>query len=187
MESVIIAGFAIAIVAIWLPNHWGSWRKPPPVIQDQGTEYVLQLLCFLIVFKIAATALCLGSGMHGGVFGPALCIGAMVGAARHGGCQLTRSLHSPAWAPASAPLSAPMHHPDQFELNQTTRRHRRHGRRGHQQPRYQQIFRSILLVSSSGCRFDINAGREVLILNAAAFAKMETDFKPFPPMPIWPQ
>ena len=60
-----IAGFAIAIVAIWLPNLLGLVEETTTqVIQDQGTEYVLQLLCFLIVFKIAATALCLGSGMH---------------------------------------------------------------------------------------------------------------------------
>ena len=77
-----LAGLAIAIVAIWLPNLLGLVEETTTqVIQDRGTEYVLQLLCFLIVFKIAATALCLSCGMHGGVFGPALCIGAMVGAA----------------------------------------------------------------------------------------------------------
>jgi len=73
---------AIGLVAIWLPNLLGLVEETTTqVIQDQGREYVLQLLCFLIIFKIAATAICLGCGMHGGVFGPALCIGAMVGAA----------------------------------------------------------------------------------------------------------
>jgi len=77
-----LAGLAIAIVALWLPNLLGLVEETTTqVIQDQGVEYILQVLCLLIIFKIAATALCLSCGMHGGVFGPALCIGAMVGAA----------------------------------------------------------------------------------------------------------
>jgi CIC family chloride channel protein len=76
-----LAGLAIGIVAIWLPNLLGLVEETTAqVIQDQGREYVLELLCILIVLKIAETALCLGYGMHGGVFGPALCIGTMVGA-----------------------------------------------------------------------------------------------------------
>ena len=77
-----MAGMAIGIVAIWLPNLLGLVEETTTqVIQDQGVEYTLKLLSLLIVFKIASTALCLGTGMHGGVFGPALCFGAMVGAA----------------------------------------------------------------------------------------------------------
>ena len=78
----ILAGLAIGIVALWLPNLLGLVEETTTqVIQDEGVEYILQVLCLLIIFKIAATALCLSCGMHGGVFGPALCIGAMVGAA----------------------------------------------------------------------------------------------------------
>ena len=77
-----LAGLAIGMVAIWLPNLLGLVEETTTqVIQDKGLEYGFQLLCLLIVFKIASTALCLGTGMHGGVFGPALCFGAMVGAA----------------------------------------------------------------------------------------------------------
>jgi len=77
-----LAGLAIGIVAIWLPNLLGLVEETTTqVIQDQGVEYTLKLLSLLILFKIASTALCLGTGMHGGVFGPALCFGAMVGAA----------------------------------------------------------------------------------------------------------
>ena len=77
-----LAGLAIGLVAIWLPNLLGLVEETTTqVIQDKGLEYVFHLLCLLIIFKIAATALCLSCGMHGGVFGPALCIGAMVGAA----------------------------------------------------------------------------------------------------------
>jgi CIC family chloride channel protein len=78
----VLAGLAIGLVAIWLPNLLGLVEETTTqVIQDQGVEYTLKLLSLLIVFKIASTALCLGTGMHGGVFGPALCFGAMVGAA----------------------------------------------------------------------------------------------------------
>ena len=77
-----LAGLAIGMVAIWLPNLLGLVEETTTqVIQDKGLEYGFQLLCLLIGFKIASTALCLGTGMHGGVFGPALCFGAMVGAA----------------------------------------------------------------------------------------------------------
>ena len=77
-----LAGLAIGMVAIWLPTLLGLVEETTTqVIQDKGLEYGFQLLCLLIVFKIASTALCLGTGMHGGVFGPALCFGAMVGAA----------------------------------------------------------------------------------------------------------
>ena len=77
-----LAGLAIGMVAIWLPTLLGLVEETTTqVIQDKGLEYGFQLLCLLIGFKIASTALCLGTGMHGGVFGPALCFGAMVGAA----------------------------------------------------------------------------------------------------------
>ena len=179
-----IAGFAIAIVAIWLPNLLGLVEETTTqVIQDQGAEYVLQLLCFLIVFKIAATALCLGSGMHGGVFGPALCIGAMVGAALAmaydasyyqifalagmGAC-----ISSVVGAPIATILIV-------FELNQNysvatavmvavvisnlvTNKY---------------FARSFFLFQVQAAGFDINAGREVLILQRRKIREvMETEY-----------
>ena len=184
-----IAGFAIAIVAIWLPNLLGLVEETTTqVIQDQGTEYVLQLLCFLIVFKIAATALCLGSGMHGGVFGPALCIGAMVGAALAmaydasyyqifalagmGAC-----ISSVVGAPIATILIV-------FELNQNysvatavmvavvisnlvTNKY---------------FARSYFLFQVQAAGFDINAGREVLILQRRRIREvMETGFQTISP------
>jgi CIC family chloride channel protein len=42
-------------------------------------DLVLKLLVLLAVLKIVATALCYGSGNAGGIFGPSLFIGAMIG------------------------------------------------------------------------------------------------------------
>lgn len=184
-----LAGLAIGIVALWLPNLLGLVEETTSqVIQDQGTEYVLQLLCLLILFKIAATALCLSCGMHGGVFGPALCIGAMVGAALAmaydaeyyqifalagmGAC-----ISSVVGAPIATILIV-------FELNQNysvatavmvavvisnlvTNKY---------------FARSFFLFQVQAAGFDINAGREVLILQRRRIREvMEEDFRTIEP------
>lgn len=51
---------------------------------DGGMGYVLPMLGVLVVMKIAATALTLGSGGSGGVFAPSLVIGALTGFLFHG-------------------------------------------------------------------------------------------------------
>ncbi|MDP6035935.1 MAG: chloride channel protein [Verrucomicrobiota bacterium] len=184
-----IAGLSIGIIAIWLPNLLGLVEETTSqVIQDQGVEYTLKLLCLLIVFKIASTALCLGSGMHGGVFGPALCFGAMVGAAfamiydpsqyqifalaSMGAC-----ISSVVGAPISTILIV-------FELNQNysvatavmvsvvvsnlvTNRF---------------FARSFFLFQVQAAGFDINAGREVLILGRRTIREvMESQFHTIDP------
>ena len=165
------AGLAIGIVAIWLPNLMGLVEETTTqVIQDEGEQYVFQMLCFLIVFKIASTAFCLSCGMHGGIFGPSLCIGAMVGAA----CALaTVPSYYPIFALAGmgacissvigAPISTIL---IVFELNQNysvatavmvavvvsnliTNRF---------------FSRSFFVHQVFTAGFDVNAGREVLIL-----------------------
>ena len=179
-----LAGLAIGIVAIWLPNLLGLVEETTTqVIQDQGVEYTLQLLCLLIVFKIASTVLCLGSGMHGGVFGPALCFGAMVGAAfamafDHSQYQIFAlagmgaCISSVVGAPISTILIV-------FELNQNysvatavmvavvvsnlvTNRF---------------FARSFFLYQVQAAGHDINAGREVLILQQRKIREvMDTQF-----------
>ncbi len=180
----VLAGLSIGIVAIWLPNLLGLVEETTTqVIQDRGVEYTLKLLCFLIVFKIASTALCLGCGMHGGVFGPALCFGAMIGAAfamiydqsqyqifalaSMGAC-----ISSVVGAPISTILIV-------FELNQNysvatavmvsvvvsnlvTNRF---------------FARSFFLFQVQAAGFDINAGREVMILQRRTISEvMEAKF-----------
>jgi len=184
-----LAGLAIGIVAIWLPNLLGLVEETTTqVIQDQGNEYVFKLLCLLIVFKIASTALCLGTGMHGGVFGPALCFGAMVGAAfamvydqtqyqifalaGMGAC-----ISSVVGAPISTILIV-------FELNQNysvatavmvavvvsnliTNRF---------------FARSFFIYQVQAAGFNINAGREVMILQRRTIREvMETKFHTIEP------
>ncbi len=180
------AGLAIGIVAIWLPNLLGLVEETTTqVIQDieKPLEFGLQILCLLIVFKIGSTALCLGTGMHGGVFGPALCFGAMVGAtfalmvdpnqyqifalAGMGAC-----ISSVVGAPISTILIV-------FELNQNytaatavmvavvvsnlvTNRY---------------FARSYFIYQVQAAGFDVNAGREVNILQRRTIREvMEPEF-----------
>ena len=72
-----LAGVAIGLVGYFLPHVFGTGF---PAIEGalQG-ELALWLLAVLIFAKIVATSLTLGSGFSGGVFAPALFIGAMLG------------------------------------------------------------------------------------------------------------
>ena len=185
-----IAGLSIGIIAIWLPNLLGLVEETTTqVIQDRGVEYTLNLLCLLIVFKIASTALCLGSGMHGGVFGPALCFGAMVGAAFALVINQPDQYQIFALASMGACISSVVGAPIStilivFELNQNysvatavmvavvvsnlvTNRF---------------FARSFFLFQVQAAGFDINAGREVLILGRRTIREvMESKFHTIDP------
>jgi CIC family chloride channel protein len=175
-----LAGLAIGIVAIWLPNLLGLVEETTTqVIQDQGVEYTLKLLSLLIVFKIASTALCLGTGMHGGVFGPALCFGAMVGAAFALGINQPDQYQIFALAGMGACISSVVGAPIStilivFELNQNytaatavmvavvvsnlvTNRF---------------FARSYFIYQVQAAGFDINAGREVNILQRRTISEV---------------
>jgi chloride channel protein, CIC family len=74
-----LAGGAVGVVALWLPEVLGvGYEATDRVLSNQ---YGLQLVLILAIAKAAATALCLGSNFGGGIFSPALVLGAMVGAA----------------------------------------------------------------------------------------------------------
>ncbi|MEK9897084.1 MAG: chloride channel protein, partial [Burkholderiaceae bacterium] len=62
----------------WLPQLLGSGMSTVEAVI--AGQLGLGLLVLLIVGKCAMTSLCLGFGFYGGVFAPALFIGAMVGA-----------------------------------------------------------------------------------------------------------
>ena len=74
-----VGGLAIGIMALWIPEVLG--------IGYGVTESALLLhlslwaLIAIGIAKVAATAICLGFGFGGGIFSPALVIGAMVGGA----------------------------------------------------------------------------------------------------------
>ena len=74
-----LAGAAIGLMALWLPEVLGVGYEATD--RALSNQYELQFVLILAIAKTAATALCLGSSFGGGIFSPALVIGALVGAA----------------------------------------------------------------------------------------------------------
>ncbi len=73
------AGALLGILAIWLPEILGIGQQTLRFTIIPEAFDTVQLTLLLIA-KIAGTALCLGFGFTGGVFSPALLIGALFGA-----------------------------------------------------------------------------------------------------------
>ena len=74
-----IAGLAVGAIALLCPQVLGVGYEATD--RALNGEFGLWLLFGIIVAKIAATGLSIGSGFGGGVFSPSLMLGAMVGAA----------------------------------------------------------------------------------------------------------
>jgi chloride channel protein, CIC family len=75
----VFTGFVLGVVAIWLPEVMGfGYDTIGSVLQ--GAMPPLIILIGLFVAKLFLTPFCLGGGFFGGVFAPALFIGAMFGA-----------------------------------------------------------------------------------------------------------
>ncbi len=76
----IIGGLIIGITALYLPQILGiGYETVEAMLQD--VEFSLQLLILLLVVKLAMTAISAGSGFVGGVFAPAMFLGASLGSA----------------------------------------------------------------------------------------------------------
>jgi CIC family chloride channel protein len=76
------AGVAVGIIGIFAPQTLETgygWIQE--VIDGNFTEISLLLLLLLPLLKVVTTSLTVGSGTSGGVFGPAVFIGGMLGAA----------------------------------------------------------------------------------------------------------
>ena len=74
-----LAGFAVGIVALEVPEVFGIGRESLRfAIIEQA--FSLPELSVILLAKIAVTIICLGFGMAGGVFAPALLIGIIFGA-----------------------------------------------------------------------------------------------------------
>jgi CIC family chloride channel protein len=74
-----VGGLALGLIGFWLPQVFGTGFR---TIEDAvNGNIALPLLIVLIFAKILATSLSLGSGSSGGVFAPALFIGAVLGGA----------------------------------------------------------------------------------------------------------
>jgi chloride channel protein, CIC family len=74
-----IAGLVVGVIALGLPQVVG----PGYYFIDQAMhdQYVWQMLALLAIFKLMATLVSFVSGTPGGMFAPALFIGAMIGGA----------------------------------------------------------------------------------------------------------
>ncbi len=74
-----VGGLLIGIIAIWLPEVLGvGYDTTDAALKGQLTIFMMLTLIFA---KTAATAIALGSRFGGGVFSPALYLGAMTGGA----------------------------------------------------------------------------------------------------------
>ena len=75
----VAGGLGVGLMGFFVPGVLGVGYDV--VERALNGDMVLRLLVILAVLKIVATALCYGSGNAGGIFGPALFIGAMMGGA----------------------------------------------------------------------------------------------------------
>ncbi len=72
------AGMVVGIVAIWIPE---VMQVGDSVVFDsiRNDVFYLQQMLVILIAKLLLTALCLGFGMAGGIFSPALVIGILMG------------------------------------------------------------------------------------------------------------
>ncbi len=76
----LLGGLCIGLVALKLPQIMGiGYETIEAMLQD--VEFSLRLLVILLLTKLIVTAISLGSGLVGGVFAPAMFLGASLGAA----------------------------------------------------------------------------------------------------------
>jgi chloride channel protein, CIC family len=76
----VIAGLLVGVVGLFLPQILGVGYETIGVVLN-GNHLGIWLLIALMVAKLILTPVCIGSGFPGGVFAPALFIGATLGAA----------------------------------------------------------------------------------------------------------
>ena len=81
-----LAGALLGVAAIWIPEVLGIGGDTVRAVLA-GEVMPGDRLLLLLVAKILATALCIGFGFAGGVFAPALFIGALFGAFAAGGAE----------------------------------------------------------------------------------------------------
>ena len=75
----VIGGIILGTVALQLPQILGVDYGTVEQILT-GSNFSITLLCWLLIVKLIATAISLGSGFVGGVFAPAMFLGACLGA-----------------------------------------------------------------------------------------------------------
>jgi CIC family chloride channel protein len=75
----VIGGATVGVMGFFVPEVMGVGYNHVDKVLNGGV--VLKMVVLFAVLKIVATAVCYASGNAGGIFGPALFIGAMMGAA----------------------------------------------------------------------------------------------------------
>lgn len=76
----VVGGVCVGVVALWFPQILGiGYETIEAMLRD--VQLPLWLLLALLVVKLAMTAVSLGSGFVGGLFAPAMFLGASLGAA----------------------------------------------------------------------------------------------------------
>ena len=79
LSKPVLGGLAVGVIGIGLPQVFGNgYEFISSVLFGQQTWYLLALL---VVAKMVATAITLGSGLPGGLFAPCLFLGAVAGGA----------------------------------------------------------------------------------------------------------
>ena len=92
-----LGGLGVGILSIWVPQVYGNGYSVVNSILHQ--PWLWQTLLLVLVFKIVATALTVGSGAIGGVFTPTLFVGAAFG------CLYGQGVHALWPALTSAPFA----------------------------------------------------------------------------------
>jgi H+/Cl- antiporter ClcA/CBS domain-containing protein len=76
----VIGGLCVGVVALWLPQILGvGYETIESILQD--VQFSLPLVIALLLVKLVMTSVSFGSGFVGGVFAPALFLGASLGSA----------------------------------------------------------------------------------------------------------
>ena len=75
--KAMIGGALIGIIGIWLPQIYGVGYEA--INEALNGTILWQTMAILVVFKLLAVSITIGSGGSGGIFAPSLFIGAMLG------------------------------------------------------------------------------------------------------------
>ena len=105
-------GLLVGILGWYVPSVLGVGYSH--VSRALNGQMALGAMALLVILKLVATATCYASGNAGGIFGPSLFIGAMLGGALGGGapscCRtipaVLEPMRSSGWEPHSPALSA---------------------------------------------------------------------------------
>ncbi len=72
-----VGGFAVGVIALF--NPWALGVGYESINLALAGKVSLSFVATLLILKLLATGLCIGSGMSGGIFAPSLVLGAMLG------------------------------------------------------------------------------------------------------------